>query len=121
MTIGERLKKWRIDNNLTTTDIKEKTGISTGGLSDYENDNKLIGSKTLLKLAENYDIDITYILTGVRKERLNLTENEKEMLEIFRLLPEREQVKMIGRLEDKAKEIENDLRQNIQKDGNLSG
>lgn len=33
-----------------------------------------------------------------------LTENEKEMLKFFRQLPEREQIKMIGRIEDKAKE-----------------
>lgn len=32
----------------------------------------------------------------------DLTENEKEMLKYFRMLPEREQVKMIGRIEDKA-------------------
>ena len=48
MTVGNRLKEWRIENELKTTEIKEKTGISTGGFSDYENDKKLIGSKTLI-------------------------------------------------------------------------
>ena len=42
MTVGNRLKEWRIENKLKTTEIKEKTGISTGGFSDYENDKKLL-------------------------------------------------------------------------------
>ena len=31
-----------------------------------------------------------------------LTENEKELLDLFKRLPEREQIKFIGRLEDKV-------------------
>ena len=31
-----------------------------------------------------------------------LTENEKELLDLFKRLPEREQIKIIGRLEDKV-------------------
>ena len=101
MSVGSRLKEWRIENKLKTTEIKEKTGISTGGFSDYENDKKLIGSKTLITLAEFYDIDINYILTGVRS-KAELTINEQEALEYFKVLPDREQLKFIGRLEEMA-------------------
>lgn len=101
MSVGSRLKEWRNENHLKTTEIKEKTGLSTGGFSDYENDKKLIGSKTLITLAEFYDIDINYILTGVRKE-LELSLNEKELLEYFKLLPDREQIKFIGKIEEAA-------------------
>lgn len=34
-----------------------------------------------------------------------LTENEKELLELFKQLPEREQIKFIARLEDKIDEL----------------
>lgn len=34
-----------------------------------------------------------------------LTENEKELLELFQQLPEREQIKFIARLEDKVEQI----------------
>ena len=63
-TVGKRLKAWRKENNLTLTDISAKTGLSTGGLSAYERDEKLIGSKTLLALWSEYRIDIAWILTG---------------------------------------------------------
>lgn len=107
MSVGSRLKEWRLEHKLKMTEIKEKTGISTGGFSDYENDKKLVGSKTLIALAEQYDIDIQYILTGVRKEAKNLTENEQEVLENFQVLPEREQIKLIGIVEEKARPYKN--------------
>ena len=39
---------------------------------------------------------------------ISLTENEKEMLELFKKLPEREQIKFIGRLEDKVTQFTNE-------------
>lgn len=99
-TIGKRLQEWRKSQGLTTLEISRKTGISAGGLSEYENDKKLIGSKTLLSLYREYKIDINYILTGERKKINNLSENEKELLKNFDQLTEREQIKAIARLED---------------------
>lgn len=44
MTIGSRLRDWRKGNKLKTTEISEKTGISTGALSNYENDKREIAA-----------------------------------------------------------------------------
>lgn len=63
-TVGKRLKAWRKENNLTLTDISAKTGLSTGGLSAYERDEKLIGSKTLLALWSEYRIDTTLCIAA---------------------------------------------------------
>lgn len=115
MSIGERLKQWRISNNLKTTEISAKTGVSTGGLSEYENDKKLIGSKTLISLYREFDIDIGWILTGKESKELDLTENEKELLENFKELPDREQIKFIGKIEDIALKYKN-----IEKEENSS-
>lgn len=101
-TIGERLRQWRKEQKLTTSEIAEKTGISAGGLSEYENNKKLIGSKVLLSLFSEYHIDINWILTGERNNNIIFTENEKELLEHFQKLPDREQIKFIGRIEDAA-------------------
>lgn len=103
MSIGSRLLEWRKENNLKTTDLRDKTGISLGALSNYENDKREISSNFLLKIKEMYNADIYYILTGVRNVGGCFTENEKEMLENFKVLPEREQIKLIGIVEEKAK------------------
>ena len=36
---------------------------------------------------------------------ISLSENEKELLDLFKRLPEREQIKFIGRLEDKVSQF----------------
>lgn len=83
MTIGERLKLWRKENGLSTNEIAERTGLSSGGLSEYENDKKLIGSKTLLMLYETYKIDINWILTGERVDALH-DDEQSQLLEYFK-------------------------------------
>lgn len=108
MTIGERLKKWRLENNLKMVEIKEKTGVSTGGLSEYENDKKLIGTKTLLSLYREFRIDINWILTGETKQEI-LTENQskesQELLKYFEILPQNEKWKLIGQVQYIAEKV----------------
>lgn len=102
-SIGSRIREWRKNKNLTTTDISEKTGISQSVLSSYENDKSIIGGKALIQLYRNFDMDITWILTGEKKTTVILTQNEKELLQNFTILPEREQIKWIGKIEEEAK------------------
>ena len=101
-TIGERLKTWRKEKGLTLTDIQQKTGLSTGGLSAYERDEKLIGSKTLLSLYSEFDIDIAYILTG--KESGTLTPDEERLIELYRKADERGKRRILRDAEDEAME-----------------
>lgn len=86
-TIGQRLKAWRKENNLTMTEISAKTGLSTGGLSAYERDEKQIGSKTLLALWSEYNIDIAWILTG--KKATDLTPEEQKLIDCYRQADDR--------------------------------
>ncbi len=77
MSIGERLRNWRKEKNLTTTQIHEATGISLGALSNYENDKREVGSDLLVQLYEKYNLDIVYILTGVKDENKLTIEQEQ--------------------------------------------
>lgn len=100
-TIGERIKYWRKSNKYTMLEVAEKAGISQGLLSECENNKMLIGSKSLLSLYRTYNIDINWILTGEKsKSQVELNQNEREMLENFKKLSEREQLKIIGRIEE---------------------
>lgn len=105
-SIGERFQQWRKAKGLTAREIKEKTGISVGIISEYENNKKQIGSQNLISLWRAYDLDITWILTGKTVKISDLTENEKELLQNFKLLPEREQIKWIGKIEEESKKYQ---------------
>lgn len=62
--IGSRIKKRRKELSLTQTDIKEKTGISSGNMSDIERGNRLPAAATLILLSEALQCSIDYLLTG---------------------------------------------------------
>ena len=51
-SIGKRIKKRRKELHLTQTEIKEKTGISSGNMSDIERGNRLPAATTLAQLSE---------------------------------------------------------------------
>lgn len=103
-TVGKRLKAWRKGNNLTLTDISTKTGLSTGGLSAYERDEKLIGSKTLLALWSEYNIDIAWILTG--KESGDLTPEEQQLIDYYRKADDRGKRSILRTAESESTELE---------------
>lgn len=112
MSIGERLKLWRKGQNLTLKNISNTTGLSNGGLSENERNIKTISIPALLKIKEHYNIDLNYILTGVRKsvdtyddkiyELLNdLSHDEKVMMYAYIL----EKKDFIKALQKEFKEI----------------
>lgn len=102
-TIGKRLKHWRKEKGLTMTEISEKTGLSTGGLSAYERDEKQIGSKTLLALWREYNIDIAWILTGKRDS--DLTPEEQQLVDLYRQADERGKRSILVTAQNEAKEL----------------
>lgn len=102
-TIGDRIKYARKKKGLTQTDIKEKTGISSGNLSDIENNKSFPSAQALISLKRELGVTIDWILTGeepVQKEQPpkylpdklgTLSEQEKEILWKFRQLDARDQ------------------------------
>ncbi|MBR6643066.1 MAG: helix-turn-helix transcriptional regulator [Lachnospiraceae bacterium] len=108
-TIGQRLKAWRKEKGLSTPEISAKTGLSTGGLSAYERDEKLIGSKTLLALWREYDIDIAWILTG--KRAADLSPEEQKLVDLYRCADERGKRSIMRSAEAEATELESSTSQ----------
>lgn len=85
----------------------EKIGISRNdlikaGFSAQKYDDVLRGKSSykindLIKISEKFQLSLDYLILGKSN---NLTENEIEMLELFKKFSDREQIKIIGRLED---------------------
>ena len=72
-------------------------------MSAYERDEKLIGSKTLLALYSEYQIDISYILTG--KEAGELTADEQRLIDLYRQADERGKRNIIRNAEAEGAEL----------------
>lgn len=105
--VADRIKQRMKELNLKQIDIVEKSGISKPAMSNYMNAIRIPDTETILKLSNILDTSIEWILIGESMNVNFLGENETEMLQYFKMLPEREQIKFIGKIEDVAKQYEN--------------
>lgn len=111
-TIGLRIKNRRKELQLTQTNIKAATGISSGNISDIENGNRLPAASTLVNLAKILECSIDWILTGHSplSENCIISDNgnakETEFLKGFRKLPDEEQEELMEILNMKLRKIQ---------------
>lgn len=109
-TVGNRIKNRRKELNLTQLEIKEKTGISSGNMSDIERGNRLPAASTLVQLSEILQCSIDWILTGKSPIQENsktsdIDDFERILLELYRELSDedKEDIEMLVQLKAKRK------------------
>ncbi len=74
MDFGERLKDLRVQKEMTQEDVASKLFVTKQAVSRWENGNCLPDVATLGKLAELFDVNIDYLLTG--NENIKVVEKE---------------------------------------------
>lgn len=114
MSFGQRLKQARKKARLTQEQVAKMLGLDYSTISKYENNHSEPDNETLAKMAEMYNVNVDYLITGrtddpspsVKKDDKDarmglafitggedLTEEEaeylKESLELFRRMKER--------------------------------
>lgn len=57
--LGGKLRKLRIEKNLTQSEVAKMNGISLRSYSKYECGRALVGVKTLFKLARFYGVTVS--------------------------------------------------------------
>ncbi len=91
LTPGQRLRKWRDDNNYSSTYIAEKLNVSNPTITRFEKGQTQLTADTLRKLNETFDLSIDWILTGIYKEPENITDDQKTLLALYNELTEEQQ------------------------------
>lgn len=94
----ENLNNLLKQNGITKTELSRKIGISEGSIRSWERGTEPTVDK-VIKISEYFTIPIAELL-GIEEHY----ENDDELLEYFHKLPNREQIKWIGKLEEAAKE-----------------
>ena len=67
--IGDRIKSFRIEKQLTLVQLSDLIGISHGSLSGLENNKSKPSAETLSNFCLYTDIDIKWLLTGENREK----------------------------------------------------
>ena len=73
---GKRLRKLRLERNLTQEQLSEKMDVSVAFLSRIERGNSQVNLKRLTQICEILDIPEGEILTGVSNKSQNYLESE---------------------------------------------
>ena len=82
--IGNKIKELRTMKKLTLKDVSEKTGLSTGFLSQLERGLTSIATDSLAKIAEAVDVDLSYFFAaGSRNRHAIIRSYEKEVFQII--------------------------------------
>lgn len=87
--------------NTTPTALTLKLGLSKGNANSWKKGGNP-SADVLIKLADELNCTVDLLLGRKEKNSStdNLSENELEMLEIFQKFNDREQIKLIGKLEE---------------------
>jgi transcriptional regulator with XRE-family HTH domain len=96
MQLIENITHIMAQKNITAYQLEKDTGIKQSTFWNWKNGTQPAGDKL--------QTIISYLGVSPNEifgyENIELNENEKELLSIFKQLPEREQIKFIGKAED---------------------
>lgn len=108
MTLGQRIRQRRKDIGLSQSKLSKAAGVSDSSISLWESDTTAPRGENLHKLATVLQCSPTWILFGdedkapgepvAQDERLQISDEERELLQLYRSLPESEQQAQIQNL-----------------------
>ena len=110
MSINEKLFSLLEEKNKTQADLARFLNIRTSVIGNWKTRGNNPPAELLAQICVFLDITINELLDIPRQE---LTQNDEEALKYLHMLPEREQIKWIGRLEDAANQYQITKQENI--------
>lgn len=108
MTICERMFAAIDTKGLTAHGLAKVIGVGTNQTTNWKQRNTDPPAKYILPICEYLGCSVEYLLTGQEAEKApvpGLTENGREMLELYDQLPERDQLLLLGRLQEMVSPI----------------
>ena len=81
-TVGERLKRIRLEHNFTQKQIADYLGFKQGQIAKLESNERTLKSDSLIKLSNLYRCSPEYIILGIgeySKTNLAFRSNEKNL------------------------------------------
>ena len=102
MTINQRLFSLLDNDRGKPKLLAEYIGIKENTLSTWKNRGTDPPSDKIILICDFFGVDLFWFLTGRNKNESAFTKEERELINYFRLLPDKEKWRFIGNIESKA-------------------
>lgn len=116
MTISERLFAMLDERGLRASGLCKYLGITTNMTTNWKQRGTDPPAKYVIPICEYLDCSLEYLLTGeeTKKEPVpGISENGREMLALYERLPERQQILLIGRLQEMVEPLASPIEKDI--------
>ncbi len=80
--ICQKIKDLRVSNSMTLKELSEKTGLSVSFLSQIERGTSSLAIQSLKKIADAFEVNITYFFEDTKKEKYVTKKTEQVPFEI---------------------------------------
>lgn len=122
-TIGARIRERRKTMKISGAQIKEKTGISTGNLSDIENGKSLPSAMAIMQLAKILECSTDFILLGESQNLKTSNQSdirENQLLNYFKEMSanDQEDILLIAEMKANKGKREKDAQSFLSRSGN---
>ena len=108
--LGERLKKTREENNVSQSELADFLGISQQALSKWENSYTEPNSKTLIKIANKFNVSVDYLLGNSESKKIDKPyedELEKVLFSKAKELTDEEKKAVLGVINAIKRDVDN--------------
>lgn len=108
MTFAERLTELMAERKLSKLSLSKKIGISDRVVGAWANGENGANLTSAVTLADFFEVSLDYLagrsnlreMATKKEPALVISENGQEMLRLYEQLPEREQLLLLGRLQE---------------------
>lgn len=124
MTVNERVSCALKGQKATQRDLAAAIGVSTSTLNNWLKLGRDIPAQYIVPICEFFDVSLSFLLTGSETEKAlvpGISENGREMLALYEKLPEREQVLLLGRLQEMTAPLLGETKKRDQAEAASSG
>ena len=97
MNFSQRIIDLLVETKHNQAELARFVGVKANTVSDWINKGTSPKIEHLYRIADFFSISFDYLFTGKSN---SLSTNESELLEVFQNFNDREQVKIIGRIEE---------------------
>jgi HTH-type transcriptional regulator, cell division transcriptional repressor len=99
MAFYHRLEPFLAEKKMSQKDLADIAGVTPPSVFEWKNQGTMPRADTTIKIADYFNVSVKWLITGERDAELS--QEERDLLDAFRLLDDRDQEDVLGIVQGK--------------------